>query len=76
MEHYDVRFLPDGRTERIHAGATLFEAAGQADIILVSPCGGRGTCKKCRVRLEPSGQEVLACQYRIHESVTVTIPST
>jgi uncharacterized 2Fe-2S/4Fe-4S cluster protein (DUF4445 family) len=75
MEHYDVRFLPDGRTERIHAGATLFEAAGQADIILVSPCGGRGTCKKCRVRLEPSGQEVLACQYRIHESVTVTIPA-
>ena len=59
---------------RIHAGATLFEAAGQADIVLVSPCGGKGDCHKCKVRIEPSGKEVLACQFQITEDLTVTIP--
>jgi uncharacterized 2Fe-2S/4Fe-4S cluster protein (DUF4445 family) len=76
MEHFSVTFLPDSKTVRIHAGATLFEAAGQADIVLVSPCGGRGTCKKCRVQIEPSGREVLACQFHIDQDITVTIPVT
>lgn len=76
MEHFSVTFLPDHKTVRIHSGATLFEAAGQADIVLVSPCGGRGTCKKCRIRIEPSGREALACQCRIEQDLTVTIPAT
>jgi uncharacterized 2Fe-2S/4Fe-4S cluster protein (DUF4445 family) len=74
MEHFTVQFLPDHRTIRIHSGATLFETAGQADIVLVSPCGGKGTCRKCRVRLEPSGEEALACQFQVTEDLTVTIP--
>jgi uncharacterized 2Fe-2S/4Fe-4S cluster protein (DUF4445 family) len=74
MEHFTIQFLPDHRTVRIHAGATLFEAAGQADIVLVSPCGGKGTCRKCKVRIEPSGEEVLACQFKITQDLTVTIP--
>jgi uncharacterized 2Fe-2S/4Fe-4S cluster protein (DUF4445 family) len=74
MDHYTVTFLPDHKTVRIHAGATLFEAAGQADIVLVSPCGGRGTCKKCRVKIEPAGREVLACQCRVAQDLTVSIP--
>ncbi len=76
MEHFTVQFLPDHRTIRIHSGATLFEAAGQADIVLVSPCGGKGTCRKCRVRIEPSGKEVLACQFQVTEDLTVIIPRT
>lgn len=76
MEHYSVTFLPEQKSVRIHAGATLFEAAGQADIVLVSPCGGRGTCKKCRVKIEPSGREVLACQCHVDKDLTVSIPAT
>jgi uncharacterized 2Fe-2S/4Fe-4S cluster protein (DUF4445 family) len=74
MQHFTIQFLPDHRTVRIHAGATLFEAAGQADIVLVSPCGGKGVCRKCRVHIEPSGKEVQACQFQITEDLTVTIP--
>ena len=74
MKHFNVTFRPDGKQISIHAGATLLEAAGQADIILNSVCGGKGVCEKCLVNLEPHGQQVLACQYHIQSDVTVTIP--
>jgi len=74
MEHFRVIFKPDGKQIAIHAGATLLEAAGQAGIILNSVCGGKGTCKKCVVYLEPDGKQVLACQYRIQSDLIVTIP--
>lgn len=50
------------------------DAAGQAGIILNTICGGKGTCKKCLLKLEPTGREVMACQYRIQSDLTVTIP--
>jgi uncharacterized 2Fe-2S/4Fe-4S cluster protein (DUF4445 family) len=74
MKHFSIIFKPDGRQISIHAGATLLEAAGQAGIILSSVCGGKGTCKKCLVNLDPDGRQVLACQHRIDSDLTVTIP--
>jgi len=74
MKHFQIIFRPDNRQISIHAGATILEAAGQAGIILNSVCGGKGTCKKCVVNLEPNGREVLACQYRIESDITVTVP--
>ncbi len=74
MKHFTLTFKPDGRQISIHEGATIVEAAGQAGIILNTFCGGRGTCKKCLVHLEPDGREVLACQYRVNTDLTVTIP--
>ena len=75
MKHFTITFKPDNKQISIHAGATLFEAAGQADIILNTVCGGKGTCKKCLVNLEPDGREVLACQHHIQNDLTVTIPA-
>ncbi len=75
MKHFDITFKPDNRQISIHAGATLLEAAGQAGIILNTVCGGKGICKKCEAILEPGGQKVLACQYRIESDLTVTIPA-
>jgi len=46
-----VRFQPSGRSVYVLPGTTLFEAAARAGIILQSPCGGAGTCGKCRVRV-------------------------
>ena len=74
MKHFNVAFRPDGRQISIHAGATLLEAAGQAGIILNSVCGGKGTCEKCVVNLEPTKEQVLACQYHINSDIIVTIP--
>ena len=74
MKHFTISFKPDGKQISIHSGATVMEAAGQAGIILNTICGGKGTCKKCLIKLEPDGQEVLACQYRITSDLTVIIP--
>jgi uncharacterized 2Fe-2S/4Fe-4S cluster protein (DUF4445 family) len=74
MKHFNITFKPDGKQISIHSGATLLEAAGQADIILNNVCGGKGTCKKCVVKILPDEQEVLACQYHIQSDLTVTVP--
>jgi len=74
MKHFNITFIPDGRRIAIHAGATLVEAAGQAGIVLNTACGEKGTCGKCAVNIEPTGQSVLACQYHIQSDLTVTIP--
>ncbi|MHC4750213.1 MAG: ASKHA domain-containing protein [Planctomycetota bacterium] len=75
MKHSTIIFRPDSKQISIHAGATLIEAAGQAGIILNTVCGGKGTCKKCLVNLEPDDRQVLACQYHIQSDLTVTIPA-
>jgi len=74
MRHFKIAFRPDGKQIAIHSGATIFEAAGLAGIVLNGTCGGKGICKSCKVIIEPDGEQVLACQYRIQSDLTVTIP--
>ncbi len=75
MKHFSIRFEPDNRKTSVHAGATIVEAAGQVGIILETICGGEGTCGKCKVRIQPEGREVLACQHRIERDLVVSIPA-
>jgi uncharacterized 2Fe-2S/4Fe-4S cluster protein (DUF4445 family) len=75
MKHFRVVFQPDDKAVSIHQGATLLEAAGQAGIVLSTPCGGKGTCGKCLVQLSPSGQEVCACQHTVQQDLVVTVPA-
>ncbi|MGI5835826.1 MAG: 2Fe-2S iron-sulfur cluster-binding protein, partial [Chloroflexota bacterium] len=51
-----VRFLPDGVDVSVPAGTTLIEAAAAAKVALDAPCGHRGLCGKCRVKLLPPSQ--------------------
>jgi len=46
-----VTFQPSGRSVFVLPGTLLLEAAGRAGIALQTPCGGQGTCGKCRVRI-------------------------
>ncbi len=46
-----VTFQPSGRSVYVLPGTVLLEAAGRAGVILQTPCGGKGTCGKCRVKL-------------------------
>ena len=46
-----VTFQPEGRTVFVLRGTKAVEAAGQAGIVLHQPCGGEGTCGKCRVEV-------------------------
>ncbi len=40
-----------GRATTVRAGATVLDACRKADIPLAAPCGGRGRCAGCRVRV-------------------------
>jgi len=52
-----VTFQPSGRTVFVLPGTKLLEAAGRAGLALQTPCGGRGTCGKCRVRVARGAAE-------------------
>ncbi|MGA2546319.1 MAG: ASKHA domain-containing protein [Rectinemataceae bacterium] len=47
----DIRFLPSGLVVLAEPGTRLLEAAREAGIELDSPCGGKGTCGRCIVRI-------------------------
>ncbi|MBI5093599.1 MAG: DUF4445 domain-containing protein [Candidatus Hydrogenedentes bacterium] len=46
-----VTFQPQGKHVRVPKGTTIREASARAGIVLDYPCGGQGTCGKCRVRV-------------------------
>jgi uncharacterized 2Fe-2S/4Fe-4S cluster protein (DUF4445 family) len=47
--HFLVVFQPAGRAVRVPEGTPVLEAAAGAGLPLEAPCGGEGTCGKCRV---------------------------
>ena len=72
MQQFTVTFQPDGIQVTVPAGTTLLQAQIQAGLQPESPCGGRGTCGKCRVTLR-DGREVLACQTPVERDEAVTL---
>ncbi len=69
MEQYRVTFEPTHITVSVALGTTLLHAEIIAGLHPDAPCGGRGTCGKCRVWLD--GQEILACQTIVSRDMTV-----
>ncbi len=67
---YNVTFLP-GREQITVSDGTLLEAQIAAGLRPDAPCGGRGTCGKCKVLLD--GTEVLACQTTVDRNMVVTV---
>ena len=59
---------------RAEQGVNLLEALTGSGIDLYSPCGGKGTCGKCRVRIREQGT-VMACQFSIKEGIEIILPS-
>ncbi len=46
-----VTFEPHGRAVSVLSGTKVLEAAAQIGLALDTPCGGGGTCGKCRVQI-------------------------
>jgi uncharacterized 2Fe-2S/4Fe-4S cluster protein (DUF4445 family) len=46
-----LTFQPSGKTIDVPNGTELLDAARKAEIDIESPCGGKGTCGKCIVRI-------------------------
>jgi uncharacterized 2Fe-2S/4Fe-4S cluster protein (DUF4445 family) len=85
-----VTFIPDDVSVEVRDGENLLRAAMAADVRISAPCGGSGTCGKCRVVVESGSVEaqgssklseeeiaaghVLACVSTVVGDVSVRIP--
>ncbi len=64
MNEIKVRFEPEGKVGKIQKGQNLLEALSKVGIWIDAPCGGKGLCGKCKVRvtgdqhLPPSNTEL------------------
>jgi uncharacterized 2Fe-2S/4Fe-4S cluster protein (DUF4445 family) len=58
-----LTFLPEGAEIEARTGETVLSAARRAGVPLLAPCGGRGSCGRCAVKVEgpaelPTGLEI------------------
>ncbi|HPP81641.1 MAG TPA: 2Fe-2S iron-sulfur cluster-binding protein, partial [Deltaproteobacteria bacterium] len=61
MREYTVTLVPSGRSRPFPEGTILSDALVDMGVPLRTPCGGRGLCRRCRVRLgDDASTEVLA----------------
>ncbi|MFC1949224.1 ASKHA domain-containing protein [Chloroflexota bacterium] len=51
MGDYEITFEPIGRKGRCHDSETILDCARSLGIGISSICGGRGTCKTCKVQV-------------------------
>ena len=62
-----VTFKPSGLIYEAREGMSIMDAIRFNDLKLDAPCGGNGTCKKCKVMVtdDKGTREVLACMTKI-----------
>src|SRR4030042_4189837 len=61
---YNIVFQPSGVRGKVKDGTTVLDAAGQLGAGLESVCGGKGTCGKCKIKIE----EGYFAKYGIHSA--------
>ncbi|MHA1310955.1 MAG: ASKHA domain-containing protein [Candidatus Helarchaeota archaeon] len=49
---FEIIFQPDGKRIKVEENTTILDASKEAGIDLVSICGGKGICGKCKVIIE------------------------
>ena len=68
-----VTVLPLQQNMEAADGENLLQALRRAGFAIDAPCGGNGSCGKCKVTV--NGAEVLACRTAIHGDMTVVLPA-
>ena len=72
---HQVYFIRENRKIEVPEGTTVLEAQRLAGLRPDAPCGGAGTCGKCRVVI--NGRNVQACRTNVREDLEVdTAPSS
>ncbi len=75
---FSIKVLPWGLRLKYRQGETIQQNLARGGIYVESPCGGRGTCGKCTVKVAYSQdedfQEVLSCQTVLEETAVVEVP--
>lgn len=73
-EKHKLTFLRENISAEVSENMTLMEALKESGIFLDAPCGGRGTCGKCLVKISENSSdwiEVKACQTKIHSDLLI-----
>lgn len=73
MKEYPVTILPQAETVLVREGSNLQEVLRGLGLAPDAPCGGQGTCGKCRITV--NGATALSCQTTVAEALTVTLPN-
>ncbi|HYA31482.1 MAG TPA: 2Fe-2S iron-sulfur cluster binding domain-containing protein, partial [Thermodesulfovibrionales bacterium] len=55
----EIRFT-SGKTLPVPEGADIYHALKSQGVYLVSSCGGKGTCGKCKVKIVEGRAEVIS----------------
>ncbi len=71
MKH-QLQILPQNTILEAETGANLLQVLREAGLAPSAPCGGHGTCQKCRVTV--NGEARLACQTTVLSNMTVELP--
>jgi uncharacterized 2Fe-2S/4Fe-4S cluster protein (DUF4445 family) len=53
-----ITFQPSGRRGPVSADQSVLEAARELGVDIESACGGKGTCRKCRIRIESEADTI------------------
>lgn len=69
-----ITFTPSGKTVTVEPGTTLAEACRKAGFPLPTPCGGKGICGKCRVRVFGEDEMRNACVTPAYDDMTLHDP--
>ncbi|NLZ53904.1 MAG: DUF4445 domain-containing protein [Thermoanaerobacteraceae bacterium] len=76
MNFYKVTVLPETLQIQVPADTPLKQVLIDNGIDFEFPCGGLGVCKRCKLKIIKSDgqvQDVLACQYKVNEDITVKL---
>ena len=70
-----VLFKPQNISIDVEAGTTVMQALIAAGLKIDAPCGGRGVCGKCKVKIFDGTETrtVLACQTPVSSDLTVDL---
>lgn len=73
--NYNVKLYKHGKpTEHIvEEGQNLLQLIQDNDVEISAPCGGHGTCGKCKVEVKNDGH-VTSCLYEVHKDIEVILP--
>lgn len=61
-----------GVSLQVEKGTLLADVLPNAGVHLAHPCGRKGFCRKCLVKV--NGENVLSCRYRIDSDIVVELP--
>ncbi len=74
-----IHLLPHGRQIEAMPGRSLIESLMDKSIFLRSDCGGKGVCKKCKVKFVAKNGDFewkKACTFTIVKDITIEIPES